>query len=97
MLNLEDSSLVDYLLAQSTDLMAICDVDGNILEVNEALANIAEKSVVELRSQSVQNLFSEKNKSLNSLINSKIINGGDSESFISNILSREEIKSVTLS
>ncbi len=90
------ASIVNYLLAQEKDLVAICDTSGNILEANATLAHIAEKSIEELKSQSVETLFSDENRKLNQLIYSKVKDVQQEETFVSNIQSvRQGIRSVS--
>ncbi|HET8828883.1 MAG TPA: PAS domain S-box protein, partial [Pelobium sp.] len=81
MVDEHQTSLVDCLIAQSTDLICICDERGTIIKINETFAKSAGKSVDTLIGTLVETLFSDKNEKLNNLLQTKVLNIASDEHF----------------
>ncbi len=85
MLECQQSSLIDFLIAQSADLICICDEKATIVRINKAFAQNAGKVFTQLAGTCIQELFSQENEKLNKLLYNAVINLVEEERFNNNI------------
>ncbi len=90
MLSNHEYSLVDCLIAQSTDLICICDEHGTIIKINEVFAAITEKTSEELAGTSLETIFSNQNQKLNKLLYNRVLNLTVDDYFTNNIKHKDD-------
>lgn len=90
MLKENQSSLVDCLIAQSTDLVCICDEGGTILRSNKQFAQSAAKSTEQTIGISVKLLFLDENKNLGELLYDRILNLVGEDHFHNDVKTEEK-------
>lgn len=81
----QQSSLIDHLIAESADLICICDGNGIIVKINKRFAENTGKAITELVGTSIQSIFSDQNKKLNALLYKAVLEFQHESRFNNNV------------
>ncbi|WP_017257789.1 PAS domain S-box protein [Pedobacter arcticus] len=81
----QQSSLIDHLIAESADLICICNDKGTVVKINKRFAENTGKVATELVGISIQTIFSDQNKKLNELLYNAVLAFQHESQFNNNI------------